>query len=138
MGAVRATVKLRTLDSYINRLHGRPRSLTPREMEVAERWVDQIVEYIRGGWPVDTGTSYDKWTVHLNPRGGQLSITIENDMYYAEYVHDGIWARLIKEAVAAVKATLIFQLKQAIKETEETLKEGKVSLLDLIRGLDLL
>lgn len=137
MGAVKATVKLRTLNTYINRVHGRPRSLTPREMDIAERWVDQIVEYIRAGWPVDTGTSYDKWTASLNPRGGQLSITIENEMFYAEYVHDGIWSRLVKEAVSAVKSTLIFQLKQAIRETEATLKEGKVSLLDLIRGLDL-
>ena len=124
MGAVEVTVRLRTIDQYIRTKHGRPRSLTPGEMDIATRWVDKIVELVRSEWPIDTGTSYDNWTASLNPRGGQISITVSNDMYYAEYVHDGLWRSVVPRAVKAVKRLLISQLKTAILRTEERLESG--------------
>tara|TARA_R110000824_G_scaffold8173_1_gene37013 strand:+ start:1226 stop:1747 length:522 start_codon:yes stop_codon:yes gene_type:complete len=134
MPAVRATIRLRTIDEYIRRVHGKNRSLTAIEMAVANNYARRIINAIRDNWPIDTGTSWGKWQWSLIPYPGEAAIVIENPMNYTTYVHPAGTApnpsaagslassyagRLIGQEVRAVKAGLTAALKRAIDATEK-------------------
>jgi len=134
MPAVRATIRLRTVDDYIRRVHGRYRSLTAIEMAVANNYARRIINAIRARWPIDTGTSWGKWQWNLIPFPGETAIVIENPMNYTTYVHPAGTApnpsaagalgssyagRLISQEVRTVKLGLTSALKRAIDATEK-------------------
>ena len=133
MPAVRATIRFRTIDAYIRRVHGRYRSLTSLEGSVVDQYADRIIRGIRARWPIDTGTSWGKWQYKQISWPGEIALIIENPMNYTTYVHPSGTApnpsaagslassyagRLISEEVQAVKAGLLAALKRAIDATE--------------------
>ena len=134
MGAVSVDIQIPAINSYIVRKHGRPRSLTPEEDDILTDFANLIQQAIRDRWPVDTGTSRDQWEVSTIPSGGRVSILVENPMYYAEYVHDGLWSSLVPAVWNIVKPDLISTLKDAIDDTEESLKPKSRSIFNLFRA----
>lgn len=135
MGAVRVNIKLRSIDDFIVREHGSRRSLTPWESEYLERFAQLITQSIRERWPVDTGTSRDRWTVMATGTGGDVGLIIENPMYYAEFVHNALWETLIPKVWNLVKENLLRGLKVRIAETEKTLRSHgpDTTIFDLLR-----
>lgn len=136
MGAVSVEIKLKSIDDYIIRKHGFTRALTFAENMVLIEFSDLIQQAIRDRWPVDTGTSRDRWQVTSTAAFGELAILIENPMFYAEYVHEGLWERLIPEVWNAVKNEFSRAIKFEIDRTERRL-EGATGegLINLIRAL---
>ena len=136
MGAVSVDIQLKSIEEYIIRKHGSPRALTGDERFVLRQFVQLIKQAIRDRWPVDTGTSRDRWQAWSIPTAGDLAIMIENPMFYAEYVHDGLWERLIPAVWNAVKAELIRELKREIDKTERRLAGNRgVPIIELLRAL---
>ena len=151
--SVEVTIRLRSIEQHIRRRHGKDRLPTPREGFVIRQYAGQVINYIKRRWPVDTGTSRDRWTYEIFADVGELSITIENPMYYAEYVHyaggtpeDELWKTLIQEAFAVYKDALNQDVAREIDKTERALQERSrrrpeqpldVGLMDLIRNPDL-
>lgn len=122
---VRLAIRFKSLDDYIAKQRGRQRAMTPPEMDAVYRFADRMLQYIKDRWPVDTGTSRDKWTYELNPTPGQMGLTIENEMYYAEYVHlaggtaeSPLWETLLPEAFNLVKDALLSAALAAVDQTE--------------------
>lgn len=137
VGAVRVNIRLQSIDKYIVAKHGRPRALTPNEDDLLESFAQLITQAIRDQWPVDTGTSRDRWTVTATGRGGDVGLVVENPMFYAEYVHDELYARLIPQIWNAVKRNLIAGLKLRIDETEKRLEQKETPLFGFGDVLDL-
>ncbi len=136
MGAVSVDIKLKSIDRYIRLKHGQPRALTFDERFVLVKFADLIQQAIRDRWPVDTGTSRDRWQVWSVPTAGDLAIMIENPMFYAEYVHEGLWERLIPAVWNAVKGEVISALKKEIDRTERRLDAGRgVPIIELLKAL---
>jgi len=133
MPAVRATIRLRTVDDYIRRVHGRNRSLNRTESAIIDQYADRIIRRIRAQWPIDTGTSWGKWQYKQIPWPGEIALVIENPMNYTTFVHPAGTApnpsksgsiassyagRLISQQVQSVKAGLVAALRRAIDATE--------------------
>ena len=136
MGAVSVDIKLKSIDRYIRLKHGQPRALTFDERFVLRQFAQLIQQAIRDRWPVDTGTSRDRWQVWSVPTAGDLAIMVENPMFYAEYVHEGLWERLIPAVWNAVKGEVINALKKEIDKTESRLQAGRgVPIIELLRAL---
>lgn len=136
MGAVSVEIQLQSIDDYIIRKHGFVRALTFSENMVLVEFSQLIQQAIRDRWPVDTGTSRDRWQVTSAASFGALSILIENPMFYAEFVHNGLWERLIPAVWDAVKNEFSRAMKFEIDRTERRL-EGATGegLINLIRAL---
>lgn len=124
--AVRLNIRLRTLDEYVAKRHGAQRALTPHESNAIYDFADRMLQYIKDRWPVDTGTSRDRWTYVLNGTPGQMGLTIENPMFYAEYVHyaggsddSPLWETLLPEAFNMVKDALMAAVLAAVDKTEQ-------------------
>ena len=123
---VEAKLRLPAIESAVLRAHGSQRALTPDEEDVLNQYGELILAYIEAGWPVDTGTSQDSWTIHADVSPGEYGYTVANEMYYASFVHrkgegspeDGLWRHLIPEAFDAYKAALIADLQRVIVATE--------------------
>ena len=149
--AVSVEIRLKTIEEYIKRRHGKTRNTTPREEQVIDVYANRVVQYVKDNWPVDTGTSRDRWLFEYKATAGRLSLLIENPMYYSEYVHrsggspeNPLWVRLVPEAWSIVKESMLSDLKRQINATERALErrqsEGQrrsPGLLDLIRRPDL-
>jgi len=132
MGAVRFTIRLRTLDEYITKQHGRRRAMTPTEQGELARFADRMIEYIKDRWPVDTGTSRDRWQYFLNPTPGEMAVIVENEMFYADYVHyaggsaeDPLWKTLIPEAFGIISAALMSAALAAVDRTERAIERQR-------------
>jgi hypothetical protein len=142
MAAVQVDIKLRSIDKYIIQVHGSPRALTPDEDDYLERFAELITQAIRDNWPVDTGTSRDKWSVAITGRAGDVGFVVENEMWYAEFVHDELYLRLIPQIWNAIKENLIAGFKRVIDETEriyfteQEAIEGIDYLERLVRSID--
>jgi len=134
VGAVSVDIRLPDIDAYIVQKHGQPRSLTPEEADILSSFASLILQAIRDRWPVDTGTSRDRWEVSTVPSGGRISILVENPLYYAEYVHDGLWRTLIPAIWNIVKPDVMRTLKFAIDKTETKLN-STTSIFSIFRGL---
>lgn len=136
MGAVSVEIDLKSLNTYIRLKHGSPRALTGDERFVLRQFTQLIQQAVRDRWPVDTGTSRDRWIVYSVPTAGDLSIFVENPMFYAEYVNNGLWERLVPAVWNAVKPELIREMKREIDKTERRLESSRgVPLLELLRAL---
>ena len=136
MGAVSVDIQLQSLEEYIRLKHGSPRALTGDERFVLRQFVQLIQQAIRDRWPVDTGTSRDRWQAWFIPTAGDLAIMVENPMFYAEYVHDGLWERLIPAVWNAVKTELLREMKREIDKTERRLASNRgVPIIELLRAL---
>jgi len=136
VGAVSVEIELKSLNTYIRLKHGRPRALTADERFTLRQFVQLIQQAIRDRWPVDTGTSRDRWIVYSVPTAGDLSIFVENPMFYAEYVHGGLWERLVPAVWNAVKPEVIREMKREIDKTERRLSGATGGiLLDLLKAL---
>ena len=150
MAGVGVDIRLKSIDNYITKAHGSPRALAPDEVELLSFWMGVVIQYIRNRWPVETGTSRDRWNFHLNPTPGQMGIVIENPMYYAEFVHrkgesGELWRSLIPEAWNAVKVLALAALRKKIDENEAKIKRLQLRFpgrslreitLDLFRGVE--
>lgn len=136
MGAVSVDIKLESIDNYIRLKHGEPRSLTTAESDVLRRFARVIRQAIRDRWPVDTGTSRDRWEVFTIPTAGDVAIIIENPMFYAEYVHNGLWERLIPAIWNFAKPEIIAAMRREIDKTERRLQGNTtLTIFDLLRGV---
>tara|TARA_R100000808_G_scaffold7939_1_gene22751 strand:- start:4528 stop:5028 length:501 start_codon:yes stop_codon:yes gene_type:complete len=140
MPAVRVNIRFRTIDAYIKQKHGTYRSLTPMEMNVANRYAERMIRQIRAQWPIDTGTSWGKWQWEIYPFPGETAIIIENPMDYTTYVHPAGTApnpsaagslgssyagRLIKSAFNEIKHPLTVAMKREIDRTETRTARAK-------------
>ena len=136
MGAVSVEIDLKSLNNYIRLKHGSPRALTGEERFTLRQFTQLIQQAIRDRWPVDTGTSRDRWIVYSVPTAGDLAIFVENPMFYAEYVNDGLWERLVPAVWNAVKPEVIREMKREIDKTERRLSGATGGiLLDLLKAL---
>ena len=136
MGAVSVEIDLKSLNTYIRLKHGSPRALTGEERFTLRQFTQLIQQAIRDRWPVDTGTSRDRWIVYSVPTAGDLAIFVENPMFYAEYVNDGLWERLVPAVWNAVKPEVIREMKREIDKTERRLSGATGGiLLDLLKAL---
>ncbi len=149
--SVEVNIRLRSVEQHIRRSHGKDRKPTPNERIVIRDYAAQILEYIQSRWPVDTGTSRDRWMYRLSFNVGELFIRIENSMFYAEYVHyeggtpeDPLWLRLVPEAFQVYKDALNEAAAREIDKTERALiaRQRRLpqtrddTLMDLIRDPD--
>ncbi len=136
MGAVSVEIDLKSLNTYIRLKHGSPRALTGEERFTLRQFTQLIQQAIRDRWPVDTGTSRDRWIVYSVPTAGDLAIFVENPMFYAEYVNNGLWERLVPAVWNAVKPEVIREMKREIDKTERRLSGATGGiLLDLLKAL---
>ena len=149
--SVEVNIRLRSVEQHIRRTHGKDRKPTPNETQVIGSMADDIINYIKRRWPVDTGTSRDRWLYRLSFNVGELFIRIENPMFYAEYVHyeggtpeDPLWLRLVPEAFQVYKDALNEAAAREIDKTERALiarqrrqlQTRDDTLMDLIRDPD--
>tara|TARA_R100000152_G_C6775241_1_gene203521 strand:+ start:1925 stop:2410 length:486 start_codon:yes stop_codon:yes gene_type:complete len=149
--SVEVNIRLRSVEQHIRRRHGKDRKPTPNETQVIGSMADDIINYIKRRWPVDTGTSRDRWLYRLSFNVGELFIRIENPMYYTEYVHykggtpeDPLWLRLVPEAFQVYKDALNEAAAREIDKTERALiarqrrqlQTRDDTLMDLIRDPD--
>ena len=149
--SVEANIRLRSIEQHIRRRHGEDRKPTPNETQTIATHVEDILNYIKRRWPVDTGTSRDRWMYRLSFNVGELFVRIENPMYYSEYVHyaggtpeDPLWSRLVPEAFQAYAAAMNQAVAREIDKTERALiaKQRRQrltredTLMDLIRDPD--
>ena len=151
--SVEVNIRLRSIEQHIRRRHGQDRKPTPNETAVIRSHVEDVLNYIKRRWPVDTGTSRDRWMYRLSFNVGELIVRIENPMYYSEYVHnaggtpeDPLWLRLVPEAFQAYKDAMNETVAREIDRTERALIERRRrsqqpltradSLMDLIRDPD--
>jgi hypothetical protein len=149
--AVELVVRLKSIDDYVKRRHGRVRALTPNEQGQIFRYADRMLEYIKSRWPVDTGTSRDRWTYELDPSPGRMAIRIENPMFYAEYVHHRggsperpLWETLVPEAFGLIKDPMLTAVRNQIDLTERAIERRKAqgvgerrALLDIFSNPEL-
>lgn len=149
--SVEVNIRLRSVEQHIRRTHGKDRKPTPNEGFVIRQYAGEIINYIKRRWPVDTGTSRDRWVYTLSFNVGELFIRIENPMFYAEYVHyeggtpeDPLWLRLVPEAFQVYKDALNEAAAREIDKTERALiarqrrqlQTRDDTLMDLIRDPD--
>tara|TARA_R100000322_G_scaffold4304_1_gene3377 strand:+ start:209 stop:682 length:474 start_codon:yes stop_codon:yes gene_type:complete len=145
--AVSVEIRLRSLEEYIKRRHGKTRNTTPDEEMVIFRYADQIIEYVKDNWPVDTGTSRDRWLYEFKATAGRLSLFVENPMFYSEFVHraggspnDPLWRRIVPEAWAIFKEPMLADVRRRVDATERAIERKKKGrsegLLDLLRRPD--
>lgn len=87
MAAVRANIRLRSIDLYVRQKHGTARSLLPAELDIVDRYAERMIRQIRAGWPMDTGTSWGAWQWEITGQPGAASLVIENPMDYTTFVH---------------------------------------------------
>ncbi len=148
MGAVRVTIRLKSVDDYIRRKHGRPRAFVPNETRALAAWGDRMMQYIKDRWPVDTGTSRDRWEYYIDPTPGTMAIVIENPMYYADFVHyvggnadNPLWSSLIPEAFNLIKSAMLTAAYNAVDATERAIERrrragmtGREATIEAARG----
>ncbi len=147
--AIRVNIRLESIENYIRiRNNGRNRITTPREEMAIELWADRMLDYIKSRWPVDTGTSRDRWLYELEISAGDIRIILENPMFYSEYVHrtggspeDPLWERLVPEAFEAMKEPMLTAVRSEVDATQRALdrrqrvgQRPRAGLLDLIRN----
>tara|TARA_R100000664_G_scaffold34140_2_gene54325 strand:+ start:156 stop:647 length:492 start_codon:yes stop_codon:yes gene_type:complete len=152
--SVEINIRLRSIEQHIRRRHGSDRKPTPNETQIIGAYADTIINYIKRRWPVDTGTSRDRWMYRLLFNVGELVVRLENPMYYSEYVHyaggtpeDPLWRSLVPEAFQVYKDRLNQDVAQEIDRTERALVARRrqqqtpltteQNLMDLIRNPDL-
>lgn len=149
--AVELLVRLKSIEDYIKRQHGGPRPIAPRELDQLAHWSDRMLEYIKSRWPVDTGTSRDRWTYELDPSFGRIGIRIENPMYYAEWVHHRggspetpLWETLVPEAFQLIKEPMLVAVRNQVDLTERAISRRRASgvadrraLLDILSDPEL-
>ena len=132
MGAVRATIRLVSLDDKVRAAHGSPRALVPDEIDVVRTWGELMLDFIQASWPVDTGASRDAWSFFIDPSPNSMAIVIENPMFYADFVHRAgdptrspIWEAIIVEAWGLARQGLILAASAAIDRTERGTLGGR-------------
>lgn len=132
MSAIEVYLRLPSIEGYVVRKHGRSRALTPDEEDVINRAGERILAGIVAGWPVDTGTSVDAWSIHADVSPGSYGFTVDNPMHYASYVHPSgygssesdYWKELIQGVFDSVKGQLVLDLQAAIDRTEERITKS--------------
>ena len=151
--SVEVNIRLRSIEQHIRRRHGTDRKPTPNETQAIASFLEDILNYVKRRWPVDTGTSRDRWMYRLSFNVGELIVSLENPMFYAEYVHysggtpeDPLWSRLVPEAFHAFKDAMNEAVAREIDKTERALiaKQRRQdqfltrdqTLMDLIRDPD--
>ena len=149
--AVRVSIRLKSIEDHIKKRHGKIRNPTPGEKARIQYWANRVIEYIKANWPVDTGTSRDRWVHEMSAINGQVILNIENPMFYSEYVHrsggtaeDPLWERLVPEAWGIFKDQLISETQMEIDGTERELDRRtragarrSEGLMDIIRNPNL-
>ena len=136
MSAIRIPIRLQSVDRAITRLHGFPRRLAPSEERKLDDWGYEIIKRVRDKWPVDTGTSRAAWNFVSSNQPGDVSITLENPMWYASFVHyrgspkakgrhgDWLVPAVYEELIPQVWAELQERIvRSMIREVEITEKE---------------
>ena len=150
MAGVSVDIRLKSIEKHVVKAHGSARSLTPAEFSVLSFWMEVLIQTIKNGWPVDTGTSRDRWEISAVTSFGDYAILIENPMYYAEWVHRSgsrgeLWRTLIPGSWNSLKLVILAALRKKIDETEEKIaampkrfpdRSLREITLEFMRGLD--
>lgn len=131
MSAVQVEIELKDIDAYVKRKNrGIPRPLTPVEVETLFYWANLLLVYIKNQWPIDTGTSRDRWSVVADTSPGRMSLIVENPMYYASFVHRAgtpatpeLWSVLVPQAWSLFKLPLNQAVYKAVDRTTRIAEE---------------
>lgn len=128
---IEVPIHLKSIEDYIIAKHGEWRQLTLPERRILDRYGRKIVARVQDEWPVDTSLSRDNFEVTIQAFKRPLMILIENDVFYAQYVHragtdpdDALWRSLIPRIIAEVSADLLYELRAEIDRTEADLLRG--------------
>lgn len=128
---IEVPIHLKSIEDYIIAKHGEWRQLTLPERRILDQYGAEIVDRIQAEWPVDTSFSRDHFEVTVQGWKRPVLILIENDVFYAQYVHragtdpdDALWKSLIPRVIAEVSADLLFELRAEIDRTEASLLQG--------------
>lgn len=133
-------VHLDSVRRYVLAAHGSPRPLTNREIDVLDQFAMAALDVIEEAWPVDTSLSRDSFTFSTQDgdyEQGPIGFTIENPIWYAQYVHPAgtnptpLYTYLFPAVVQEMAPFYIGCLKAAIDRTEAEAKRGE-SLVALI------
>lgn len=135
MPAVQVEIELKGIEAYVKKkTRGQPRPLSPVEVETLYYWADLMLVYIKNQWPIDTGTSRDRWSLVADTSPGRMALFVENPMYYASYVHRAgtpaeppLWEVLVPQAWALFKLPLNQAVYKAIDKTARTAEEKATS-----------
>ena len=123
---IEVPIRLKSVEAYVRQKHGSLRELGVDELRIVDTYAERIVDAIQSQWPVDTSTSRDAFTYTLLP-GRDIGFTIENDVDYAEYVHEGLWERLIPEVWDGYRGAMVADLRDAVDETESVIASEKAA-----------
>jgi len=145
--SVSLPVRLRTLETEVTQLHGRPRALTADERAVLADGAREIVALIRARWPRDTGFSAARWTATISGQRGDYGITVSNDASYVQYVHPKgddtpLWSTLVPAVIRAVEPALRAAVVKEAEKTEARVERearrrqqpARPTFLDLMRN----
>jgi hypothetical protein len=135
---LRYPVLLQSIAVYLLQSHGRPRSLTAKEIGILRDYADLIVEAIQDEWPVDTGTSRDAWGYELHVHYPQIGFDLENDADHATFVHrrgesSPLYEALIPEVVARYADDLRLELMAAINAEEVKRRQKEAKRMEIAR-----
>lgn len=140
---IEVTIKLRSLEDYVIRQHGSFRQLDVPEIRAVQRGTRDLVLAIQDEWPVDTGFSRDGWTFTTSLSSSPFSITLENDVFYSQWVHapggspdDPLWRDIVPKLAREFVPEIIASARRQVDITEGRLDEGGETLTrGLLAGL---
>lgn len=125
-------VRLKSLEDYVTRAHGSFRQLDVPEIRVIQRGVRAMVLAVAEEWPVDTGLSRDAWRGYTSLSARPFEVVIENEVFYAQYVHprgtspdDVLWEDLVPAVVAELMPSILAQARAEIDRTEARIRAGR-------------
>ena len=135
---LRYPILLQSIAIYLFQTHGRPRSLSVREIRILRDYADLIVEGIQDEWPVDTGTSRDAWGYELHVHYPKIGFDLENDADHATFIHrrgetSPLYETLIPEVVARYADDLRLELMAVINAAEVNRREKEAQRMEAAR-----
>jgi hypothetical protein len=134
----RYPVLLQSIATYLLQSHGKPRSLTAKEIGILRDYADLIVEGVQDEWPVDTGTSRDAWGYELHVHYPQIGFDLENDADHVTFVHrkgetSPLYEALIPEVVTRYADDMRLELMAAINAEEVNRRQKEARRLEASR-----
>jgi hypothetical protein len=139
---IEITLRLTSVEQYLRAKHRGARTLSATEKKILGTYADDIVRDIEDAWPVDTSTSRDAFYYTLDGGPPEITITIVNEVDYAEYVHYAgtdpeppLYETLIPAVWGSYRVALAEELKRAIDVTEEMIRTSGLSKNQILSGV---
>jgi len=138
MSMINVVISMPEIDAYIKKVHGEPRNLNPREIQVITQQSQAQLRVIRRNWPVRTGASRAAWSASVLPTMGAIKLILENTMYYSSWItkkgqrpvaKNGTpwYVPLTSQVWNANKPRLFRLLKEEIDRTERELAQASLA-----------